>query len=202
MTIRLLPFLLFTGLLSGVAAAAPAPQEVVQSTSEEVRAAIKAERAQVEANPKRAHELINKIVAPHFDFDRMSSWVLGKYWRTATPAQRQRFMEEFRTLLVRTYARAVVDNVDAQIRYLPLNMPSAASEVTVRTEIPQKGGFPIEINYSFYQKDGVWKVFDVTIDGISLVTNYRTSFATEIRQGGMDQLLAKLASRNNKSTNE
>jgi phospholipid transport system substrate-binding protein len=126
----------------------------------------------------------------------MSSWVLGKYWRTATPAQRDRFTQEFRTLLVRTYAKSLSEYTDNKITYLPMRGSPQQSEVKVRTEVEQPGGFPIPIDYDLYRKGDDWKVYDVTIDGVSLVTNYRTTFANQIREDGLDKLIATLADRN------
>lgn len=171
------------------------PDELVKQTADTIIQNIKAEKPLIDENPERLFELVDEVVLPHFDFEKMSKWVLGKYWRKADSAQREQFVYEFRQLLVRTYAKALVDNVDQPVEYLPLRAKKGADEVTVNTEIPQDGGFPIPINYSMYQVDGGWKVYDVDIDGISLVANYRTSFANEIRRNGVDGLIAKLASR-------
>jgi phospholipid transport system substrate-binding protein len=146
--------------------------------------------------------LVDKIVLPHFDFYKMSSRVLGKYWRRASDEQKEKFTKEFRILLVRTYAKALVDNMDQTIDYMPVHAPENAEDVTVKTEIPQQGSFPLPIDYSMYLTNGEWKVYDVEIDGISLVINYRTTFANEIRQAGLDKLIAKLSSRNEQAASE
>jgi len=171
------------------------PSELVKQTAETIIQRIKLEQPQIDENPEHLFTLVDTVVLPHFDFEKMSKWVLGKHWRKADLTQREQFVDEFRQLLVRTYAKALVDNVDQSVEYLPLRAKPGASEVTVNTEIPQDGGFPIPINYSMYQTDSGWKVYDVDIDGISLVANYRTSFASEIRRSGIDGLIAKLASR-------
>jgi phospholipid transport system substrate-binding protein len=126
----------------------------------------------------------------------MSSWVLGRYWRNATPKQRQEFTEQFRTLLVRTYAKSLSSYTDNKITYLPFRSSPDQTDVKVRTEVDQPGGFPIPIDYDLYLKGDEWKVFDVTIDGVSLVTNYRTTFANQIRMDGLDKLISSLAERN------
>lgn len=183
--------------LAGPVQAAQPPQELVRQTAEKMLDTLRTERAVIEQQPQRIYELVSQIVLPHFDFERMSSWVLGKYWRTATPAQRQRFVEEFRTLLVRTYAKSLASYTDQKISYLPMRPATKQDEVKVRTEVDQPGGLPIPIDYDLYLgKNGEWKVYDVTIDGVSLVTNYRTTFATQIRQDGLDKLIATLADRN------
>lgn len=184
-------------LLSAVAFAAQPPQELVQQTTEKMLSKLRAEHTVIEQHPERIYELVNQIVLPHFDFERMSSWVLGKNWRTATPAQRQKFVEEFRTLLVRTYAKSLASYSNQKISYLPMRASPQDTEAKVRTEVEQPGGLPIPIDYDLYlNKDGEWKVYDVTIDGVSLVTNYRTTFATEVRQKGLDKLIATLGDRN------
>jgi phospholipid transport system substrate-binding protein len=169
---------------------------LVQQTADQMLSKLRAERQVIDQHPGRIYDLVNEIVLPHFDFERMSSWVLGKYWRSATPDQRNRFVEEFRNLLVRTYAKSLSSYQDNKITYLPLRATPQDTDVKVRTEVDQPGGFPIPIDYSLYLKGDEWKVYDVTIDGVSLVTNYRTTFANQIRQDGLDKLIATLADRN------
>jgi phospholipid transport system substrate-binding protein len=135
-------------------------------------------------------------VLPHFDFRKMSSWVLGKNWRKATEDQKNKFTDQFSRLLVRTYSKALHDNIDQKIEFLPIRGKPKDDEVIIRTEIPQKSGFPIPIDYKMHLKNNQWKVYDVVIDAISLVANYRTSFTQEIKNTGIDQLIAKLADRN------
>jgi phospholipid transport system substrate-binding protein len=127
----------------------------------------------------------------------MSIWVLGKNWRKADGAQQKQFTNEFRTLLVRTYAKALLEYTDQKMRYLPLHAAEGAKRVTVKTEIEQAGGPSIPLHYSIYlNKEGAWKVYDIKVDGVSLVSNYRSSFATEVRNGGIPKLLEKLAKMN------
>jgi phospholipid transport system substrate-binding protein len=194
---------LFVGIfgLQALAWGHPA-EEVVKETAEKILTQLRKERAEVQKNPQRVDELVDKIVLPHFDFYKMSSRVLGKYWRRASDEQKEKFTKEFRILLVRTYAKALVDNMDQTIDYLPVRAPKNAEDVTVKTEIPQQGGFPLPIDYSMYLTNGEWKVYDVEIDGVSLVINYRTTFANEIKQAGLDKLIAKLATRNKQAASE
>ncbi len=190
--------LLLLGLPSLVAAKVEqSPQQLVIETTDRILKALRAEQAEIKKDPQRLYEIVDEIVLPHFDFRRMSSWVLGKHWRKATPAEREQFVKEFRTLLVRTYAAALNDNYDQKIEFLPLRAKKDATEVTVRTEVEVDSGFPIPINYKMYRtKDGEWLVYDVNIDGVSLVTNYRSAFSKEIRSGGLPRLIASLAERN------
>jgi len=183
-------------LLGSSAAAVQAPEVLVQETTDKITSVLRAEQDKIKAEPDRLLEIVDTIVAPHFDFERMSSWVLGKYWRKASDDEKNRFAQEFRTLLVRTYAKALNDNYDKQIDMLTPRKRKDGKQVTVRTEIQQSGGFPIPISYKMHMKEGVWKIFDVNVDGISLVANYRSSFAKEIRKDGLEKLIARLADRN------
>lgn len=177
------------------------PQELVKQTADKMLAKLKEERQVIDKQPGRIYELVSSIVLPHFDFETMAKRVLGKHWKDASETQRARFTEEFRTLLVRTYAKSLTEYTDQQITYLPLKGDAKAGDVTVRSEVSQPGGFPIEITYGLHQVSSEWKVYDVTIDKVSLATNYRTSFSNEVRQGGIDKLIEKLADRNRKATN-
>ncbi len=161
------------------------------------------ERERLKREPQRIYHLVNTIVVPRFDARLMARWVLGKYWRTATPRQRDRFTEEFKTLLVRTYATALLEYTDQEVRVLPVRPVRDTKRVTVRTEVRAPGGgAPLSIHYSMYAKKERWKVYDVTIDGVSLVANYRSAFSTEIQRGGMDQLIRLLAEHNRELAGE
>ncbi len=199
----LLLLILTAAFMAAPAMAALSPQDQVAETTARIIKALKSEQQAVKADPVRLYDIVDKIVLPHFDFQRMSSWVLGKYWRTATPAQRKQFAQEFRSLLVRTYAAALNDNYDRQIKMLPLRAKKNATEVTIRTEVQQNAGFPIPINYKMYQTaNGDWRVFDVSVDGVSLVTNYRSAFGTVIRREGLPRLIANLSKRNKQAMHD
>lgn len=174
----------------------PGPEALVRQTSERMLTVLKEQHAVIKAEPARLYSLVDDIVLPHFDFERMARWVLGKNWRQASPEQQQRFVVEFRNLLVRTYGTALLEYNDQEVRFLPLRMPEGAQEVMVRTEIQKPGAMPIPISYSMYRRADGWKVYDVVIDGISLVSNYRTDFSAQIRSGGIDALIARIAERN------
>jgi phospholipid transport system substrate-binding protein len=195
--------LTLVALVAPAAAEAPHPAlALVMQTADKIQAQLRAERAVVEKDKKRTYELVEEIVLPHFDFTNMSASVLGKHWRTANPEQKKKFTQEFKLLLVRTYAKALVDNMDRKINYLALRAADGATDVTVKTEIPQEGSFPLPINYSMELTDGAWKVYDVDIDGISLVKNYRTTFSNEVKQGSIDSLIKTLTERNTQAANE
>ncbi|MGA7799784.1 MAG: ABC transporter substrate-binding protein [Gammaproteobacteria bacterium] len=187
---------LFAG--SAGASVVDSPQALVHQTSERMLTALKENHEAIRQDPGKLYGLIKDIVLPHFDFERMSRWALGRAWRQATPDQRQRFVEEFRTLLVRTYGSALQEYRDQKIRYLPVRMDPGATDVSVRTEVIQSGGPPIPINYGMEKTGDGWKVYDIAVDGISLVSNYRSTFSSEVRAHGIDGLIDMLAKRNRK----
>ena len=175
--------------------AAMGPQELVQQTTEQTLSRLQSERAALQKNPDGIYDLIKEVISPHFDFIRISAWVLGKHWRTASKEQKLRFVRAFRTLLVRTYGVALLDYTDQKIRYLPLRDDPANGDVIVRSEVIQSNGETVSLNFRLYQRNDTWKVYDVSVDGISLVTNFRTSFATEIKQSSLDGLIQRLEAK-------
>jgi len=179
--------------------AMPEPQALVKQASDDMLKALAEHEAELETNPDKIYELVESILMPHFDFEKMSKLALGKNWRAANDEQRVRFIEEFRLLLVRTYSTAMLEYTDEEIRFLPFRDDLSRKRVTVPMEVVQTAGPSIPMALSLYQNDdAAWKVYDVKIDGISLVTNYRSSFANEIRNGGMEKLIQSLADRNAK----
>lgn len=140
---------------------------------------------------------VNETILPHTDFDRISALVLGKLWKTATPDERERFKQEFQTLLVRTYSRAFVEFKDWSIRFLPLDMENGATKAIVKTEVLQPGLQPVAVNYRMLLSSGEWKTYDIMIEGVSLVTNYRTTFTNEVqKKGSLNAVIDGLAKRN------
>ena len=189
--------LLLALLSSNVIASLP-PQELIQDVAQKTIDRLNAEKELIDKEPDRLYGLINEFILPHFDFERMSKWVLGKYWRRASKQEQQRFIEEFRTLLVRTYATSLSDYAQQTITYSPFRGDLASGDVTVKSEVEQPGSFPVPINYRLYKTENGWKVYDVTIDDISLISNYRTSFAKEISAVGIDGLIKQMAEKNQK----
>ncbi len=179
-----------------IEAAVRPPQDVIQDTSARMFDALRQNRAMLDRDPGQIYGLVNQIVLPNFDFELMSRWVLGRAWQQATPDQRRRFTEEFRTLLVRTYAKALLEYSNEDFRLLPQPTVGDGSEVTVKTEVRLKAGRPIQINYSMHLNNDGWKVYDITVDGVSLVTNYRSTFASQIRANGIDSVITDLQQRN------
>ena len=176
--------------------------DLVRDTSAEVQKVLQLRHAELERKPGLIYGVVEEYILPHFDFERMSQLVLGKNWRSATPEERQQFVEEFRLLLVRTYATAMLKYSDQKINFLPARGKAGEGDAVVQTEVEQAGGPPIPIDYSLYRKGDAWKVFDVKIDNVSLVVNYRGTFASEIRSGGLAALIGKLHERNRQAANE
>jgi phospholipid transport system substrate-binding protein len=185
-----LSMLLGVGVANG---AADSARLLVMDVSNQVIQALKRDPALAERDPAALHKLLNTVVVPHFDFDATARLVLGRHWRDMNVQQRQAFVREFSTHLVRFYAASLVKYKDQTIDYKPLRAPEAADDVAVNTEVQPENGPPVPIVYRMHLKDGEWKVYDVSIDGISLVASNRSSFAAEIRQGNVDTLTARLA---------
>jgi len=196
---RLICFvILFIASITANAAPAISADQLVRNTAETMLARIDANRDRIQAEPEYIYEMVNEVMLPHVDFTRMARWVLGKHWRRANPEQRQQFVNEFRTLIVRTYSTALLEYSGQKIDFLPARGKAGSKQVSVKTEIHPAQGPTIPITYSLYENDDAqWKVYDVSIDGISLVNNYRTSFSSQIRRaGGLNKLINQLQSRN------
>ena len=179
-----------------VAAAQEAPDALVKRVTDEVLAIIKADKELQAGNPQKVVSLAEQKVLPHFDFTRMTRLAVGKNWQQANDAQKESLTKEFRTMLVRTYSTSLSAYRNQTIEVKPLKMAAGDKEVTVRTQVVQPGGPPIPIDYAMEKADSGWKVYDVVIDGASLVTTYRGSFNDQIQKGGIDGLVKTLADRN------
>ena len=175
------------------------PQTLVKNASDKMLKALEDNQAELEKSPEKIYSLVEDILMPYFDFEKMSKLALGKNWRQLDKEQRVQFVEEFRLLLIRTYSTAMLEYTNEEIRLLPIRDDVSRKRVTVPMEVIQPAGPSIPMALSLFQNDSSeWKVYDVKIDGISLVTNYRSSFATEIRNKGVDSLISDLAERNAK----
>ncbi|MBL8521154.1 MAG: ABC transporter substrate-binding protein [Betaproteobacteria bacterium] len=189
---------LATGLLafSMAAAAQDAPDELVRRNTQDVLAAIKADKDLAAGNQKKIEKLAEEKILPYFNFPRMTQLAVGRNWRDASDAQKKALTDEFRTLLVRTYSTSLTQFRNQTIDVKPLKLAPADTEVVVKTLINQPGGQPVPIDYSMEKTANGWKAYDVLIDGVSLVTNYRSSFNTEIQKSGIDGLVKSLSERN------
>jgi len=175
------------------------PDQLVRATIEKINLLLKVDRDVDPEDPRRLYAMIDfcEEVLPHIDFRGMAKSVLGPSWRKASAAQRARFTHEFRNLLVRIYGTALRKYRDVQIIYLPFFGKPGDKTAVVKTEVKQAGGGPnVQINYSFYRLHSRWKLYDLTIDGVSLITTYRSTYADQIRNEGIDSLIRGIAESN------
>jgi phospholipid transport system substrate-binding protein len=178
-------------------AAEVTPDLIAREVTDKIVVLLKANRDLYAKDNKKLYAMVDEHVLPKFDFRAMSRTVLGRYWRTADEDQRTRFTNEFRDLLVRTYATALLKYNDEKIVYMPFKMSPDDRTVIVRSEVRRTdGGPPIAINYSFYRMDAGWKVYDVTIEGASLVTTYQSTYSERVQHEGVNALIASLAQDN------
>ncbi|MGZ5598161.1 MAG: MlaC/ttg2D family ABC transporter substrate-binding protein [Usitatibacter sp.] len=187
---------LLAALVPAFAAAQETPDALVKRTADEILAIIKADKDVASGNTAKVVELAEQKVLPHFDFERMTRLAVGRNWSQASDAQKQALVKEFRTLLVRTYSSSLTQYRNQTIEVKPTKIAPTDKEATVRTAVIQQGGPPIPIDYSMEKADSGWKVYDVTIDGASLVTTYRGTFNDQIQKGGIDGLVKTLQDRN------
>ncbi|MEY4730014.1 MAG: hypothetical protein RL020_1172 [Pseudomonadota bacterium] len=183
---------------TSVFAADQAPDELVMAAAQEVMQIIKADKGVV-ADKNKLYQLVDAKVLPHFDFNRMTQLAMGRNWKTASDAQKETLVKEFRQLLVRTYSTSLSQFKNQTIDFKPTKVAEADTETTVKTLVNQPGGSPVPIDYSMQKGATGWKVFDVTVEGVSLVTNYRGEFNEQIRNGGVDGLVKTLADKNRAS---
>ncbi len=186
-------------LNSAFVSAQESPDALVKKNTTEILAAIKADKDLAAGNQKKIEKLAEEKILPLFNFVRMTQLAVGRNWKDASDAQKKSLIDEFRTLLVRTYSTSLTQFRNQTIDVKPTKMVAADTEVVVKTQIVQPGGQPIPIDYSMEKSGDSWKVYDVLIDGVSLVTNYRSSFNTEIQKSGIDGLIKSLSDRNSKN---
>ena len=192
---QVLSLLLF--LTAGVALAQDAaPDVMVKGITVDVLDIIKKDKDIQAGNPKKIAEVVETRILPHFDFARMTQIAVAVNWRKATPEQKKALTEEFKTLLVRTYSNALTLYRDQSVDFKPLHMKAGDAEVTVRSEIRQKSAQPVTLDYDMAKTASGWKVYDVKVGGVSLITNYREDFAAQVRESGIDGLIKALVSKN------
>jgi phospholipid transport system substrate-binding protein len=179
-----------------LAAPETAPDALVRKSIDEVIAIIKADKAMQGGNQQKLLQLVEEKVLPHFDFTRMTRLALGRNWAQASDAQKDSLVREFRTMLVRTYSASLSQYRNQTIDVRPAKIAAGDTETVVKTLVNQPGGQPIPIDYSMEKSDKGWRVYDVVVDGVSLVTTYRSSFNDQIQKGGIDGLVKTLTDRN------
>lgn len=172
------------------------PDVLVKETTQEVLSIIEERQPEIEKDQTVVFDIVRDVVLPHFDFPLISRFVLGQHWRQASPEQRQRFMDEFRTLLIRTYGTSLAEYSGQKVEYLPMQADPESGRVVVRTEINQAEGPPIPIAYRLHRTEEGWKVFDVIVEGASYVQTYRSEYGSLIASRGLDALIEQLAEKN------
>ena len=182
---------------SGALANEEAPDAMIRKVTDDVLNIVRQDKDIRSGNTKKAIELVEAKVLPNFNFQRMTALAMGRDWNKANAEQKKRLTDEFKTLLVRTFSNALTGYKDQTIRYKPAKLQSGDTEVMVRTEIVQPGNKPIPLDYSLEKQPEGWKVYDVVVAGVSLVTNYRDTFNQEVRANGVDGLIDMLAKKNN-----
>lgn len=194
---KFISLLALLGFSSLTMAEAVAPDVLVKKTADEVLEIVKNDKDIQAGDQKKIFDLAETKILPNFDFERVCRLVLGRNWANATDEQKAQFQKEFRSLLLRTYSSALSKYQNQTIEYLPFRLQPDATRATVKTRILQPGGQPIGLDYTLEKGPNGWKVFDIVIEDVSLVTNYRSQFNNEIRQvGGMDGLIQRLVEKN------
>jgi len=176
-----------------------APDELMKTVAQDVLTILKQDKDIRAGNSKKIANLVDSKILPHFDFTRMTQLAMARNWRQASPDQQKALTAEFRTLLVRTYSAALTSYRDHVIEFKPLRSKPEDTEVTVKSEVKQSGTQPVAIDYQMAKTPTGWKVFDVKVGGVSLVTTYRETFASEVRDHGVDGLIKSLATKNRES---
>ena len=178
------------------ALAQEAPDAMVKRVSGEVLQVVRSDPKVQAGDQQRIREVVETKLLPHFDFERMTALAMGRNWAKASPEQKTQLVDQFRTLLVRTYSGALTQYRDQVMEYKPMRSDAGATDVTVRTEVIRPGQAPVQIDYGMAKTPSGWKAYDVIVGGVSLVTNYRDEFNEQIKSGGVDGLIKTLGDKN------
>ena len=195
MTLQRILAAVVISVASAAVTAQTSADALIKQVSTEVIETIKSDKALQSGDVSKIITLVDTKVMPHVNFQRMTAACVGRSWRTATPEQQKRLQEEFKTLLVRTYAGALTQVKDQTVQLKPMRAGADDTEVVVRTEVKGRGD-PIQLDYRLEKADSGWKIYDVNVLGVWLVEQYRNQFAQDINAGGVDGLITKLAERN------
>ena len=174
------------------------PVEMLERKSDEVIKILNEQHDQIESDPALVYKIVDEHIVPYLDDVTMAKLALGKNWRKADNEQKIEFVDQFRTLLIRTYGKSMQEFSEQTIEFYPLKVDDSTTKVIVKSDVIQSGGPKIPVSYRMRLKDSGWKVYDINIDGVSLVTSYRGTFAQEMRKGGMTGLLKMLQDKNSK----
>ncbi len=200
----LFSLLLMSNSLAAANPALTAPDELLKKATLDMLHSINDHRQVIKQNPEKLQHLVEKIILPHLDFIAASKLVMGKYWRRASKEQKIKFIRQFRTLLLRFYSTALAeylsgndkDLADDMIRYFPVSVNEGDTSITVRAEVKVENGEPIPINYRMHKTRKGWKIYDVSVEGISMITTYKNNFAAQLKSQGIDAMIASLEEKN------
>ncbi len=202
LTVLLLGGFLLTALAHSVAAD-QLPEQMIKKASESTLNILRQNRRTLESDPGKLNKIIRKNIIPYFNFPLMSRWVLGRNWNQASPAQQQTFVKEFQELLIRTYGKALLQYIDGKVVFPPEPpTPANATQATVTSVAYSNSGSPVKIIYKLRKGSQGWKVYDVSVENISLVINYRSTFNSIIKRQGIASLIQDLKRRNSQSSTD
>jgi len=173
-----------------------AATRLVQRTADRMLSALSSRRGEIERNPQLINQLVDNILAPHFDFEMITRAAVGRDWNKATPAQQRALTDAFREMLIRTYSKALLKYSDEEIQYASARPGTRSDTVVVETKVRARGAPPIPMDYRMHKKSGNWQVYDVIIENVSLISNYRSQFRTTIARAGIDGLIDELQAKN------
>ena len=189
-------FSLFVVATPALAQEVQGPDTLIKHVTEDVLTVVRQDKEIQNGNTQKAIALVEAKVLPHFNFQHMTALAMGRDWNKATPEQKKRLSDEFNTLLVRTYSNSLSSYKNQTVVYKPTKLSGTETDVIVKTEILQPGNKPVQLDYALEKLAGGWKVYDVIVAGISLVTNYRDTFTQEVRASGIDGLILMLTNKN------
>lgn len=172
------------------------PDELVRKVTEDVLAAVKSDKQLAAGDRQKALKLAEEKVLPVIDFEEATRLAVGRAWRDATPEQKKRLTEEFRRMLVRTYSSAISAYEGQTMKVQPVHMKAGETDVTVHNQYIRPGGKPVQLDYQMHKTAGGWKIYDIIVEGVSLVLTYRSEFDAVVKQQGVDGLIKRLAEKN------
>jgi phospholipid transport system substrate-binding protein len=190
--VLLLPVTLVAVARAAESIPGPTPQDLIEKTARGLLEALDADREKAKQDPARVRALVDELLLPHFDTDYSARLVLGKHWRAATPEQRRRFVDAFYQSLLRNYGSALAEFTADRLTVLPFRGDLASGQAVVRTEVKRSNGVRVPVNYTLHSTPQGWKAWDVTIEGISYVRNFRNDVGTEVEQAGLESVIKRL----------
>lgn len=190
-----LPFLLEVSFAGSAFAQELKPDELVKKVTDEVLEAVKSDKALAAGDKQKALKLAEEKILPHVDFEEATRLAVGRAWRTASPQQKKQLVDAFRSMLVRTYSNAITAYQGQTMKVMPLHMKAGETDVTVRNQFLKPGGQPVQLDYQMHKTDGGWKIYDIVVEGVSLVLTYRSEFSAVVKQQGIDGLIRRMAEK-------